>query len=137
MEVQFPYIASELSARLLSILADPLHRLYGKANTFMNKAPVWEIAKIPSYWIDKILMHESEYDDSHYEEVSWLLDLFVNGLRTEKVGQLPSCCYADAVYLRCFQRIWISIVVPVYLNGCFPYTIHRTFPMGYEKGSCI
>lgn len=86
VEVPFPYIAGELGARLLVTLADPLHRLYGKANTFLNKGPLWEIAKLPSYWIDKILLHESEYDDSHYEEVSWLLDLFVNGLRSEKVS---------------------------------------------------
>ncbi|QVM07681.1 hypothetical protein D8B26_002373 [Coccidioides posadasii str. Silveira] len=84
VENTLPYIAGELGARLLEALMDPLHKLYGKANTFLNKGPLWEIAKIPSYWIDKILLHESEYDDSHYEEVSWLLDLFVNGLRSKK-----------------------------------------------------
>ncbi|EEP75875.1 conserved hypothetical protein [Uncinocarpus reesii 1704] len=68
MNRPLPYIAGELGARLLVVLTEPLHKLYSKANAFLNKAPLWEVAKIPSYWIDKILLHESEYDDSHYEE---------------------------------------------------------------------
>ncbi|WEW57765.1 hypothetical protein PRK78_003232 [Emydomyces testavorans] len=84
VESPLPYIPGELGARLLMVLTDPLHKLYGKANAFLNKGPLWEVAKIPSYWIDKILLHESEYDDSHYEEVSWLLDLLIHGLKSEK-----------------------------------------------------
>lgn len=67
------------------VLTDPLHELYGKVNKFLNRGPQWEIAKLPSYWIDKILLNESDYDDSHHNEVSWLLDLFIGGLRSKKV----------------------------------------------------
>lgn len=44
------------------------------------------MVKLPSYWIDKILLHEPEYDDGYFEEIDWLLDLFVKGLRTESVS---------------------------------------------------
>ncbi|KAI1976444.1 hypothetical protein LOZ51_006474 [Ophidiomyces ophidiicola] len=84
VETPLPYIAGELGARLLLILMNPLQKLYAKANSFLNKGPFWELAKLPSYWIDKILLHEPEYDDRHNEEVGWLLDLFIHGLRTAK-----------------------------------------------------
>ncbi|KAK2766738.1 hypothetical protein FQN54_006052 [Arachnomyces sp. PD_36] len=79
----FPSVAGELAARSIIVLNNPLHKIYGKVNKFLNKGPVWEIGKIPSYWVDKILLHEPEYDDSHIEEVEWLLDLLIHGLRSE------------------------------------------------------
>ncbi|KAK2807477.1 hypothetical protein FQN51_003304 [Onygenales sp. PD_10] len=82
-ETPLPYLAGELAARMVVVLTDPLHKLYGKVNKFLNKGPRWEVGKLPSYWIDKILLHEAEYDDSHHEEVSWLLGLFINGLRSK------------------------------------------------------
>ncbi|EEH22571.2 hypothetical protein PABG_04782 [Paracoccidioides brasiliensis Pb03] len=84
LETPLPYIAGELAAQIVTVLMDPVHKLYGKVNKFLNKGPRWEVAKIPSYWIDKILLHEPEYNDSHHEEVRWLLGLFINGLRTKK-----------------------------------------------------
>ncbi|KAM5450041.1 hypothetical protein McanMca71_000574 [Microsporum canis] len=83
LETPPPFIIGELAARMLAILTNPSHRLYGKINTFLNKSPQWEVGKIPSYWIDKILYHEPESDDGHHEEVAWLLDLFISGLRSE------------------------------------------------------
>ncbi|KAI5287665.1 hypothetical protein KEM54_005835 [Ascosphaera aggregata] len=80
--VALPYIAGELGVALLNIVLDPLHRLYAKANTFLNKGPRWEIAKLPSYFVDKILFNESEYDDSWADEVAWLIAFFIAGLRT-------------------------------------------------------
>lgn len=68
------------------VLTDPLHKMYGKVNKFLQKRPSWEIGKIPSYWIDKILLNEPEYDDGYVDEITWLLDLFVGGLRTAQVG---------------------------------------------------
>lgn len=82
----FPSIAGELAARSILVLNDPLHKMYTKVNKFLNKGPLWEIGKIPSYWIDKILLHEPEYDDGHLEEVGWLLDLLIHGLRSESVS---------------------------------------------------
>ncbi|KAL1863330.1 hypothetical protein Plec18170_000164 [Paecilomyces lecythidis] len=83
-ESPLPWIAGECATSCLRVLTDPLHKLYGKVNLFLQKAPSWEVGKIPSYWIDKILLHEPEYDDGYFEEIDWLLDLFVKGLRTEQ-----------------------------------------------------
>lgn len=83
-ESPLPWIAGECATSCLRVLTDPLHKLYGKVNLFLQKAPSWEVGKLPSYWIDKILLHEPEYDDGYFEEIDWLLDLFVKGLRTEQ-----------------------------------------------------
>jgi nucleolar pre-ribosomal-associated protein 1 len=80
-----PYIFGELAARTALVLANPLHKMYGKANKYLNKAPKWDVGKIPSYWIDRILLREPEHDDGHVCEVEWLLDLLIGGLRTEEV----------------------------------------------------
>lgn len=41
---------------------------------------------MPSYWVDQILMHLPTNDDAHYKEIGWLLDLLIEGLRTEAVS---------------------------------------------------
>ena len=63
------------------VLADPLHKMYGKINKYLNKGPKWDWRKIPSYWIDRVLLREPEHDDGYHVEVDWLLDLLVSGLR--------------------------------------------------------
>ncbi|KAI9789430.1 MAG: hypothetical protein M1835_001673, partial [Candelina submexicana] len=72
------------ATRALLVLKDPLHPLYGKLNKFLNKGPSWNIEKIPSYWVDKILVHPPDHDDAHYKEIEWLLDTFTDGLRTAR-----------------------------------------------------
>ncbi|KAL6235628.1 hypothetical protein BDW75DRAFT_208924 [Aspergillus navahoensis] len=84
VESPVPWIVGECASSCLSVLVDPMHKLYGKVNKFLQKAPLWEVEKIPSYWIDKILLHEPELDDGYFEEIAWLLDLLVKGLRTER-----------------------------------------------------
>jgi nucleolar pre-ribosomal-associated protein 1 len=96
LKTALPYLVGSLATQILRVLRNPLHKLYGKVNRFLNKGPRWEIGKIPSYWIDRILLREPEYDDSHYVEVSWLLDMFIDGLRSRKVDLiqreiLPAC----------------------------------------------
>lgn len=85
--IPLPYVAGELAASCLAVLAHPLHKMYGKVNIFLQKHPSWEIEKIPSYWIDKILLREPEYDDGYGEEMNWLLDLLIRGLRTPRVSR--------------------------------------------------
>lgn len=85
LELPVPWIVGECAASCLAVLANPMHKLYGKVNKFLQKAPTWETEKIPSYWVDKILLHEPELDDGYFEEISWLLDLLLRGLRTEAV----------------------------------------------------
>lgn len=86
-ESPVPWIVGECATCCLSVLTNPMHKLYGKVNKFLQKAPSWEVGKIPSYWIDKVLLHEPELDDGYFEETSWLLDLLIKGLRTERVSE--------------------------------------------------
>ncbi|RAQ45666.1 ribosome biogenesis protein Urb1 [Aspergillus flavus] len=83
LESPVPWIVGECASNCLAVLVNPMHKLYGKVNKFLQKAPSWEPEKIPSYWIDKILLHEPELDDGYFEETNWLLDLLIKGLRTE------------------------------------------------------
>ncbi|KAJ5312848.1 hypothetical protein N7508_003678 [Penicillium antarcticum] len=83
MEKPVPWIVGECAANCLAVLTNPLHKVYGKVNKFLQKAPFWEVEKIPTYWVDKILLHEPELDDGYFDEIDWLLGLFVKALRTE------------------------------------------------------
>lgn len=80
------YYAGVLAASLLLVLGDPLHLMYAKVNKFLNRGPVWNVKKLPSYWVDKVLMNPPTDDDSHHDEAEWLLDGLIDGLRTSAVS---------------------------------------------------
>lgn len=80
-----PWTVGECATCCLSVLVNPLHKIYGKVNKFLQKAPSWEAKKIPSYWIDRVLMHGPEVDDGYFDEVDWLLGFLVKGLRSKAV----------------------------------------------------
>ncbi|KAL8807325.1 MAG: hypothetical protein Q9182_000830 [Xanthomendoza sp. 2 TL-2023] len=87
-----PHFAGVMAAESCLVLSDPLHILYTKVNIFLNKGPVWKVERLPSYWVDQILMRLPTVDDGYYQEVGWLFNLLAEGLRTS----------ADmAVYRRC------------------------------------
>ena len=79
------YYAGVFAAGLFLVLGDPLHFMYAKVNKFLNRGPEWNITKLPSYWVDKVLMNPPTVDDSHYQEAEWLLDWLIDGLRTPAV----------------------------------------------------
>lgn len=81
-----PYFAGAMAAQFLIVLTDPLHVLYMKVNKFLNRAPRWDLAKLPSYWVDRILLHPPDDDHAFYQEVEWLLDTLTDGLRTPNVS---------------------------------------------------
>lgn len=85
-----PWIVGECATSCLSVIINPLHKVYAKVNSFLQKGPAWQPEKIPSYWIDKILLHEPELDDGSFDELNWLLDLLVKGLRTGAVSPAVS-----------------------------------------------
>ena len=85
-DIPLPYFSGTLAARLLLIQADPLHFMYVKANKFLNKGPQWNVKKLPSYWIEKVLLTPPTENEAHYQEVAWLLDILVDGLRTTAVS---------------------------------------------------
>lgn len=86
LKSSLPYFAGAVAARCLIVLANPLHPLYAKVNKFLNRRPQWELAKLPSYWVDKILLNPPVDDDGHYQEVEWLLEVLTDGLRTPSVS---------------------------------------------------
>ncbi|KAL8832293.1 MAG: hypothetical protein Q9191_000347 [Dirinaria sp. TL-2023a] len=79
---QFPYVAGVFAARCCHVLIEPLHPLYSKIHKFLNRGPKWNVSKIPSYWMDKILLHSPTEDNGCQVEVDWLLDFLIDGLRT-------------------------------------------------------
>lgn len=79
-----PSIVVELGVKCMEVLTQPLSRLFGKVNRFLSKAPAWNILKLPSYWVDQLLMQEPEFDDGYLEEATWLLQLLVGGLKMEQ-----------------------------------------------------
>lgn len=81
-----PYFAGVIAARALLVLAEPLHFMYTKINKFLNKAPRWDVGRLPSYWVDKVLLHPPADDNAHYDEVGWLLEALTDGLRTPEVS---------------------------------------------------
>ena len=85
-DVPLPYFSGTLAAQLLLIQVDPLHFMYVKANKFLNKGPQWNVKKLPSYWVEKVLLTPPMEDGAHYQEVAWLLDILVDGLRTPAVS---------------------------------------------------
>ncbi|KAL8907651.1 MAG: hypothetical protein Q9207_001303 [Kuettlingeria erythrocarpa] len=87
-----PYFAGVAAAEFCLVLSNPLHSLYAKVNRFLNKAPTWQVEKMPSYWVDQILMHLPTNDDAHYKEMGWLLNLLIEGLRTEADMELYRRC---------------------------------------------
>ena len=80
-----PYPVAVLAAHLSAVVADPLHFMYEKVNEFLQRGSQWNVRKLPSYWVDKILMKPPSNDESHYREAEWLLDILIDGLRTSAV----------------------------------------------------
>lgn len=80
------YYAAVLAADFFLVLGDPLHLMYAKVNQFLNRGPEWNETKLPSYWVDKVLMNPPTDDDGHHQEAEWLFDGLIDGLRTSAVS---------------------------------------------------
>ncbi|DAA72605.1 TPA_exp: putative Ribosome biogenesis protein URB1 [Trichophyton benhamiae CBS 112371] len=128
LDTPAPFIVGELAVRMLAILTNPSHKLYGKINTFLNRSPQWEVGKIPSYWIDKILYHEPESDDGNHEEIGWLLDLFVCGLKSE----LDMDIYRRAGV---FERLFSLYSSPALTGGLRKKVLHLVYRVCEIGGS--
>lgn len=64
----------------LEVLMNPLHCLYEKLNLFLTSRPVWSLDRIPL--MQSILQDGPTEDGTFYSEVSWLLGLLLESLRT-------------------------------------------------------
>lgn len=81
-----PYTATVFAARAVTVLADPTHFMFPKINRFLNRGPSWNVDKLPSYWTENVLRKEPDEDDGYHKEVNWLLDLFIDCIRTVEVS---------------------------------------------------
>ena len=122
------YFAGVLASKMLLVLLDPLHFMYFKVCTFLHRRPAWELEKLPSYWVDKAILQAPSEDDAHYTEVTWLLDILIEGLRTP----------ADmALYWQCniLERILTLTWLPSLPQGCFHRIVEFGFRCTYVDGS--
>ena len=81
-EQPLPYIASVFATQALAVLQDPSHFMYPKINKYLNKGPIWNVPKLPNYFIDKTTLETPDEDDKHWAEVLWTLDFFTSATRT-------------------------------------------------------
>ena len=82
-----PSIATQLAARFTPILHNPLHFLYSKANEFLSTRPEWDVEKLPSHWMHRIFLHPPDDEKMFDQDVLWLLETFLEGLRTPLVSR--------------------------------------------------
>ena len=83
-----PYFVGAFAAHCALVLTDPLHFLYVKVNVFLQRGPLWSISGLPKQWIKNIILSEPTESDGYFQEVYWLLDVLLDGLRTAKVGSI-------------------------------------------------
>jgi len=143
-ESPLPYFAGVLAVHLLSIIANPLHLMYGKVNKFLNRGPSWTVTKLPSYWVDKILLNPPTEDDAHYLEIEWLLNALIDGLRTPTVSN-SAYSYIDRadeskdfdIYRRCniFERLLSFSASPSSPRVCSQKIVDLLFRCTYVDGS--
>ena len=78
-----PCIAGVFTSYAIKVIGDPLHILYEKINRFLNRGPSWDVDRLPSYWVDKIILNPPDDDDAYHKEIHWLLEVLTDALRTE------------------------------------------------------
>lgn len=127
-EQALPYFAGVLAARLLQVLIDPLHILYEKANIFLSKRPQWTTEKLPSYWVDRVILHPPTDDDSYYQEVEWLLDTLIDGLRSPGDMDIYRRCHA-------IEHVLTLTASPNLPTPCLEQVIKLLFRCTYVDGS--
>ncbi|KAI9729293.1 MAG: hypothetical protein M1834_006964 [Cirrosporium novae-zelandiae] len=86
------------ASHAVMVVADPLHCLYGKINEFLNRGPSWKLNRLARYWTRQIVLQEPGQPNSHNQEIGWLLDVFIEGLRSEEDLELYR-------HSRIFERI--------------------------------
>ena len=81
-----PAVLGELAIKSVEVLKNPIHFLFGKMNKFLNKGPSWQAQKTLSYWMDAVILQDSDNMDSNLKEISWLMDVLIQGLRRAEVS---------------------------------------------------
>ncbi|EME78345.1 uncharacterized protein MYCFIDRAFT_208945 [Pseudocercospora fijiensis CIRAD86] len=83
-----PYLATTFATHALKVLTNPTHFLYPKVNKFLMRGPEWRVRKLAGFWLDFVTSSSStenaeEEEEGHFwKEIAWVLEWFVDGLRT-------------------------------------------------------
>jgi nucleolar pre-ribosomal-associated protein 1 len=77
-----PYLVGTFATRTLHVLADPTHFMYPKINRYLMRSPQWRTGRLPGYWMENTILSQPEQDDAYWNEVQWVADWLVDGLRT-------------------------------------------------------
>jgi len=77
-----PYLVGTFASRTLHVLADPTHFMYPKINRYLMRSPQWRTGRLPGYWMENTILSQPEQDDAYWNEVQWVADWLVDGLRT-------------------------------------------------------
>ncbi|KAL8706027.1 MAG: hypothetical protein Q9201_000912 [Fulgogasparrea decipioides] len=133
-DTALPYFVGVVAAKSCLVLANPLHNLYAKVNKFLNRGPTWNVGKLPSYWVDQILMHLPTIDDGHYKEVSWLLDSLIDGLRTAAVNISDMELYRHCHILERLLSLFASPSLPA---SCQDKLLTLLFRCVYAGGALL
>lgn len=123
----FPSFASVFTATCLLVLTEPLHFMFAKVNKFLNKGPEWNVKKLPSHWIEKILLHPPVEDEAHHREVGWVLDILIDGLRTPHVSHLFHFHKVVETIITPEYRIWSTTGGVMSLSGYYRSVLLRVF----------
>ena len=113
---------------MLLVLLDPLHFMYVKVCTFLHRRPEWQLEKLASYWVDKATFQAPSEDDAYYAEVSWLLDILIEGLRTSADMDLY---WRSNILERVLTLTWS----PTLSEVCFDRIVDFCFRCTYVDGS--
>lgn len=81
-EKPLPCTITAFAAAAIQVLADPLHVLYAKANSFLTLGPSWETDKLPL--LHAVISSPPTLDDARYAELSWLLSYLLSSLVTKE-----------------------------------------------------
>ena len=127
-EQALPYLVGVLAARLLLVLLDPLHFLYTKANVFLMRRPHWTPKELPSYWVMRIILNPPTEDGCHWQEIEWLLDTLIDGLRSS--GDMKIYHRSHAM-----DHVLTLAASPNLPTLCFDKIIDLLFRCTYVDGS--
>ncbi|MCJ1477635.1 hypothetical protein MMC13_006308 [Lambiella insularis] len=122
-----PYFTGVLASRIVTVMNDPLHFMYTKVNKFLNRSPVWDFAKLPSYWVDRAFLHPPADIDTHHQEVKWVLETLLDGLRTREDMESYRKCNV-------FERTLSLSASPCLPPDCFENIIDLFYRCTYVDG---
>ncbi|KAF2148926.1 hypothetical protein K461DRAFT_231821 [Myriangium duriaei CBS 260.36] len=122
------YIAGCFATAALKVLLEPTHFMFPAVNRYLVKDPYWNVKKLPSYWLNKVLLDTPHEDDKAWPQVELVLGMLVDGVRTPE----------DVRILRsrpCFERILAIVNSPQVTLGASSLVFQLVYSVITVDGS--